>query len=91
MNDPSQWDAALALATERLCSSYALLIVAGAGIGVDSGLPDYRGPDGFWRAYPLLAEKGISMEHMSSTKWFTEDPCFAWGCVSEAAGISDRF
>lgn len=27
----------------------AVLIVAGAGIGVDSGLPDYRGPTGFWK------------------------------------------
>src|SRR6267378_142976 len=29
-----------------------LLITAGAGMGVDSGLPDFRGRDGFWRAYP---------------------------------------
>ena len=27
-------------------------ITAGAGMGVDSGLPDFRGPEGFWRAYP---------------------------------------
>ena len=25
-----------------------LLIVAGAGMGIDSGLPDYRGPNGLW-------------------------------------------
>lgn len=74
------WREALDAAVARLCNSHALLIIAGAGIGVDSGLPDYRGPDGFWRAYPKLAEKGISMEHMSSTQWFTEDPLFAWGC-----------
>ena len=29
-----------------------LLITAGAGMGVDSGLPDFRGNEGFWRAYP---------------------------------------
>ncbi len=26
----------------------ALLICAGAGMGVDSGLPDFRGNEGFW-------------------------------------------
>lgn len=31
---------------------------AGAGIGVDSGLPDFRGTEGFWRAYPKAAELG---------------------------------
>lgn len=75
-----EWGDAITTAVERLRASDALLIIAGAGIGVDSGLPDYRGPDGFWRAYPLLAEKGITMEHMSSTQWFKEDPTFAWGC-----------
>ena len=28
--------------------------LAGAGMGIDSGLPDFRGPEGFWRAYPAL-------------------------------------
>ncbi|HQN18542.1 MAG TPA: Sir2 family NAD-dependent protein deacetylase, partial [Syntrophobacteraceae bacterium] len=30
----------------------AVLITAGAGMGVDSGLPDFRGNQGFWNAYP---------------------------------------
>ncbi|MCK5220819.1 MAG: NAD-dependent protein deacetylase, partial [Candidatus Aminicenantes bacterium] len=30
----------------------AILIGAGAGMGVDSGLPDFRGNEGFWNAYP---------------------------------------
>ena len=33
----------------------ALLVAAGAGMGVDSGLPDFRGDEGFWRAYPPFA------------------------------------
>ena len=28
-----------------------VIITAGAGMGVDSGLPDFRGNEGFWRAY----------------------------------------
>ena len=33
----------------------ALLVTAGAGMGVDSGLPDFRGTQEFWRAYPVIA------------------------------------
>jgi NAD-dependent SIR2 family protein deacetylase len=43
-------DAAIARAAELLRGADALLIGAGAGIGVDSGLPDFRGDHGFWRA-----------------------------------------
>ena len=39
----------------------ALLITAGAGMGVDSGLPDFRGTQGFWRAYPAIAKKSLKM------------------------------
>lgn len=34
----------------------ALIVAAGAGMGVDSGLPDFRGAEGFWQAYPALRE-----------------------------------
>ena len=37
-----------------------LLITAGAGMGVDSGLPDFRGREGFWRAYPALGRANPS-------------------------------
>jgi len=40
------------LAAEAIANAEALLIAAGAGMGVDLGLPDFRGPEGFWRAYP---------------------------------------
>ena len=30
----------------------SLLIVTGAGMGCDSGLPDYRSQNGFWKDYP---------------------------------------
>ncbi len=37
-----------------------LLITAGAGMGIDSGLPDFRGPGGFWAAYPALGRARIA-------------------------------
>lgn len=42
------------LAAEAIRNADAILIGAGAGMGVDSGLPDFRGNDGFWKAYPTL-------------------------------------
>ena len=64
---------------EALHSSEALLIGAGAGMGVDSGLPDFRGKEGFWKAYPPLANLGIRFEEMANPKWFQDDPDLAWG------------
>ena len=56
----------------------AILITAGAGMGVDSGLPDFRGNEGFWRAYPPLAKLGLSFSEMANPMWFEEDPMLAW-------------
>ncbi len=57
----------------------ALLICAGAGMGVDSGLPDFRGGEGFWRAYPPYARLGLHFEALADPRHFTEDPELAWG------------
>src|SRR5262245_47666098 len=57
----------------------ALLVTAGAGMGVDSGLPDFRGTQGFWRAYPLYEELGLDFPAMANPRWFANDPAFAWG------------
>lgn len=56
-----------------------LLITAGAGIGVDSGLPDFRGDDGFWKAYPALAHAGIRFIDAANPKTFHINPRQAWG------------
>ena len=56
-----------------------LLFTAGAGMGVDSGLPDFRGNEGFWQAYPPLAQLGISFSQMANPRWFERDPELAWG------------
>jgi len=65
------------LAAEALISADALLIGAGAGIGVDSGLPDFRGPEGFWKAYPPF--HGRRFREISTPHWFQTDPQLAWG------------
>jgi NAD-dependent SIR2 family protein deacetylase len=57
----------------------ALLVCAGAGMGVDSGLPDFRGNQGFWKAYPPFANLGYSFIDMANPHWFDRDPHLAWG------------
>jgi len=59
-------------------SADALLITAGAGMGVDSGLPDFRGVEGFWRAYPKVRALGLRFEEMANPQWFAKDPQLAW-------------
>ncbi|KAL0477530.1 NAD-dependent protein deacetylase sirtuin [Acrasis kona] len=66
-------------AAETLKRADYVLITAGAGLGVDSGLPDFRGVEGFWRAYPPMKQLNLRFEEMSTPRWFKEDPQLAWG------------
>ena len=36
------------LAAQWICESKRLVVFTGAGLSTDSGIPDYRGPDGVW-------------------------------------------
>ena len=72
-------DAACARAAALLRAADALVIAAGAGMGVDSGLPDFRGPEGFWRAYPALRRRGLRFEAIANPAAFATDPVLAWG------------
>jgi NAD-dependent SIR2 family protein deacetylase len=75
MNDLDQF----ARCAELIRHADGLLITAGAGMGVDAGLPDFRGASGFWRAYPALAKSGIAFEEIASPQTFQDDPALAWG------------
>ena len=66
-------------AAEIVANAKALLITAGAGMGVDSGLPDFRGPEGFWRAYPAYRKLGLNFAALADPRHFRQDPSLAWG------------
>ena len=66
-------------AAQALLGADGLYIGVGAGMGVDSGLPDFRGKEGFWNAYPPVAQLGLSFSEMANPQWFDRDPEFAWG------------
>ncbi|WP_214403907.1 SIR2 family NAD-dependent protein deacylase [Pseudonocardia lacus] len=48
-------------------------------MGVDSGLPDFRGPEGFWRAYPPYRELDLDFTEIADPSHFATDPELAWG------------
>jgi len=79
MNDGIGVAEAVRAARAALRRAEALLITAGAGMGVDSGLPDFRGDAGFWRAYPPFAKLGLSFVDLANPTWFHRDPALAWG------------
>ncbi len=70
---------AIGKAAALLADADGLLVAAGAGIGVDSGLPDFRGNSGFWRAYPPLERLGLAFHEIACPASFDTDPRLAWG------------
>lgn len=73
--DPSTLRRAAAL----LADADAVVVTAGAGMGIDSGLPDFRGSEGFWRAYPPYRDLDVEFTDMASPRAFHADPPLAWG------------
>ena len=66
-------------AAELVRAADCFVITAGAGMGVDSGLPDFRGNQGFWQAYPPYARLGLSFVECANPEHFERDPAFGWG------------
>ncbi len=66
-------------AAEAISSAKAMVITSGAGMGVDSGLPDFRGDHGFWNAYPMYERLGINFIGAANPANFEGDPAFGWG------------
>lgn len=75
---------------ELLVRADALMVTAGAGMGVDSGLPDFRGDEGFWRAYPPMRELGLSFVEMANPRGFVENPALAWGFYGHRLNLYRR-
>jgi len=53
----------------------ALLVLTGAGVSAESGLPTYRGSGGLWRSH--------AFEGLASPEGFRADPSLVWRFYSE--------
>ena len=67
-----------ARAADILAQADGLLLVTGAGMGCDSGLPAYRTKNGLWTGYKGLGDGQIHFESLSS-QIFLDNPKQAWG------------
>ena len=56
-----------------------IVITWGMRVAVDSGLPDFRGSAGFWKAYPALEQAGVEFTSIASPSAFVSNPKCAWG------------
>jgi NAD-dependent deacetylase len=58
---------AMARAQALLAAARRVVVLTGAGISTDSGIPDFRGPQGVWTKNPKA-------ERMSSLRHYLDDP-----------------
>jgi len=77
-------------AAQYILEADGLLITAGAGMGIDSGLPDFRGPEGFWRAYPALGKARMMFEEIACPDAFVQDAELAWGFYAHRLNLYRR-
>jgi NAD-dependent SIR2 family protein deacetylase len=82
--------AAVQRAAGAVARADVVIATAGAGMGVDSGLPDFRGDRGFWRAYPPYERLGLRFPALASPTSFARDPELAWGFYGHRRALYRR-
>jgi NAD-dependent SIR2 family protein deacetylase len=65
-------------AQQLISEADAIVITAGAGMGVDSGLPDFRGHSGLWKEYPAIKKRGLRFNEIADARRFVTDVELAW-------------
>lgn len=84
-------EAAIAEATRLIDDADRISVLTGAGISTDSGIPDFRGPQGLWTKNPA-AEKASNIQYYVSdpdvrkANWQRRAAGELWGDVEPNAG-----
>ena len=74
---------------DRLHAAERVVVLTGAGISTDSGIPDFRGPQGVWTKDPA-AEKAAHIDHyladpeVRRRAWRTRSESPAWSAAPNA-------
>ena len=64
---------------ERLAQAKSLLVITGAGISAESGIPTFRGADGLWKNYRA--------EELATLDAFERDPETVWQWYLNQTGV----
>jgi NAD-dependent protein deacetylase/lipoamidase len=70
MSDSQPHDQALSTAGARLRAAQRLLVLTGAGVSAESGVPTFRGPEGLWRDF--------RPEDLATPEAFARNPALVW-------------
>ena len=70
---------AIEQAAAVIADADALLVCAGAGMSIDSGLPGFRGAGGLWTMSTKDGEKSVPVVDVAQPKWFYYRPEMVWG------------
>ena len=69
----------LAGVIEALLGAKRVTVLTGAGISAESGIPTFRGKDGFWRKYDAMK--------LATIEAFYDDPNLVWQWYDERLAI----
>ncbi|MCB1309320.1 MAG: NAD-dependent deacylase [Leptospiraceae bacterium] len=67
---------------ERYRTARRVAVITGAGISHESGIPTFRGPDGFWRKFPA--------HELATPRAFARNPALVWEWYNWRRGICAR-
>ena len=68
----------------------AVLVVTGAGMSVDSGIPTYRGTNGLWAKSIDIGDKSYGYDEISSLEMWKTNPELAWGFKAHFRKLSSE-
>src|SRR5215831_1924988 len=64
---------------ELISSQQPCVVLTGAGISTESGIPDFRSPTGIWARYDPM--------EVATIEAFRRDPARVWGFYSKRLGV----
>lgn len=65
-------------AVDLINNADAIIVLAGAGMSADSGIPVYRGVNGVWQNEVIIKERRVSLADLNTHKAYIDNYDLAW-------------